>query len=234
MDKEKILYGIIGLLAGIIIGYIGTNHLNRTNLPAQTAASSDPGNLPSGHPPAAAAGGASDNSSGGGPQAEVMAVIQKANDEPSNFAAQMEAANLYRQIDRHEKEIEFYERAARIKPNDLNLLIMLGDANFNLQRFEEAEKWYERAIKINPKNATVRMDLGLTYYLRQPKDLDRAIAEYRQALRIDPRHEKSLQNLTVALIEKGDAGAARDSFRLLEQVNPNNQSLAELRPRITE
>jgi len=230
MDREKILVGIIGLLAGIIIGYIGTNYLNRTNTPAQTAENSDPGNLPAGHPPA----GGSDSNSGGGPQAEVMAVIRKANDEATNFDAQMEAASLYRQINRHEEEIKFYERAAQIKPNDLNLVVMLADTNFNLQRYEDAERWYQRALKINPKNATVRMDLGLTYYLRQPKDLDRAIAEYRQALKIDPRHEKSLQNLTVALIEKGDAGAARDSFKLLEQVNPNNNSLAAIRAKLKE
>ncbi|MCI0663792.1 MAG: tetratricopeptide repeat protein [Acidobacteria bacterium] len=230
MDKEKILYGIIGLLAGMIIGYIGTNYLNRTYMPTQTAESGEPGNLPAGHPPA---GGSSSNSSAG-PQAEIMAVIQKATDEPSNFAAQMEAANLYRQINRHEKEIEFYERAARIKPNDLNVLILLGDTNFNLQRYEDAENWYQRAIKLDPKNATVRMDLGLTYFLRQPRNLDRAIAEYRQALKLDPRHEKSLQNLTVALIEKGDAGAARDSFKLLEQISPNNNSLPELRSRLKD
>jgi tetratricopeptide (TPR) repeat protein len=217
----------------MIIGYIGTNYLNRTNIPTNTTESGDPGNLPAGHPPA---GGSSSNSSNssGGPQAEIMAVIQKAIDEPSNFAAQMEAANLYRQINRHEKEIEFYERAARIKPNDLNVMILLGDTNFNLQRYEDAENWYQRAVKLDPRNATVRMDLGLTYFLRQPRNLDRAIAEYRQALKVDPRHEKSLQNLTVALIENGDAGAARDSFKLLEQINPNNSSLQDLRARLKE
>jgi tetratricopeptide (TPR) repeat protein len=226
MDKEKILYGIIGLLAGMIIGYIGTNYLNQTNTPAQTAESNDPGSLPAGHPPS---GGSSGTSGGGGPQ---MEAIQKAIDEPSNFEAQMEAASLYRQISRHEKEIEYYERAARIKPNDLNLLILLGETNFNLERYEDAEQWYQRAIKINPKNTSVRMHIGLTYFLRQPKNLTRAINEYRQALKIDPRHEKSLQNLTVALIENGDAAGARDSLRQLEQVNPNNPSLAEIRTRI--
>ena len=37
MNKPNYLYGIIGLLAGIIIGYIGTDSINQTNRPTATA-----------------------------------------------------------------------------------------------------------------------------------------------------------------------------------------------------
>jgi hypothetical protein len=63
MNKPNYLYGIIGLLAGLIIGYIGTNYINQTYGPAvtdnQATASSS---LPPDHPPMgnSAPGGSSD------------------------------------------------------------------------------------------------------------------------------------------------------------------------------
>jgi tetratricopeptide (TPR) repeat protein len=230
MSRENILIGIIGILAGVIIGYIGTNHINRTytasNATTAPVRSESESGAPANHPPA--------EGSGGGQQADVMAAIDLAKKEPSNFEAQIEAASLFRQIDRHEQALEYYDRAYKIKPKDFNLLVKLGDTNFDLERYEEAERWYQLALKIEPKNATVRMDLGLTYHLRQGRDLDRAIAEYRKALDNDPRHEKTLQNLTAALIDKGDKTAARDSLKILEEVNPANQALAQFRDRLKE
>ncbi len=58
MNKPNYLYGIIGLLAGLIIGYIGTNYINQAYRPAATAggqaAASDA--LPPDHPPTGATG----------------------------------------------------------------------------------------------------------------------------------------------------------------------------------
>ncbi len=228
MNKQNYLYGIIGLLAGLIIGYIGTNYINQTYGPAvpegDTAAASN--NLPSDHPPTG------NNSSGGGPQGVVMDVIEQARKEPSNFEVQMRAAGMFKQINRHEGALEFYERAYKARPNDFKLLVTLGDTNFDLQRYEEAEKWYQLALKQNPNDATVRMDLGLSFYLRSPRDLDKAIAAYRNALKVDRRHEKTLQNLTQALLDRGDKTSARESLKQLEQVNPNNQAIAQFRSQL--
>jgi hypothetical protein len=54
MNKPNYLYGIIGLLAGLIVGYIGTSYINQTNRPTETAAASSA--LPPDHPPAGATG----------------------------------------------------------------------------------------------------------------------------------------------------------------------------------
>jgi len=64
MNKPNYLYGIIGLLAGLIIGYIGTVQINLAYRPAATAggpaaASSE---LPPDHPPTGATGAAGDSS----------------------------------------------------------------------------------------------------------------------------------------------------------------------------
>jgi len=232
MNKQSYLYGIIGLLAGLIVGYIGTNYINQTYGPPLTAndASASSNNLPPDHPPAGAAQGAA----GSGPQTDVLAAIEQARNEPANVEAQMKAADLFKQINRHEGALEFYERAFKAEPNDFKILVALGDTNFDLRRYEEAEKWYQFALKQNPNDATVRMDLGLSFYLRSPRDLDKAIAAYRDALKIDPRHEKTLQNLTQALIDRGAKASAGETLKRLEEVNPGNPSIAQFRSQLPQ
>src|SRR5262245_19961851 len=237
MNKPNYLYGIIGLLAGLIIGYIGTDYINQINRPAPTAGASaatstelPPHHPPTGTPadPSGAAGDRGDGSNGG-PQ---MDAIQRARNEPANFEAQMQAADMFRQIKRFDGALEFYERALKTRPKDFKLLVALGDANFELKRYEEAERWYHSALKQNPNDATVRNDLGLSFYLRSPRDLDRAIAAYRDALKIDPRYEKTLQNLTQALIDKGEKAAAGETLKRLEEVNPDNKAITPLRSQV--
>jgi Flp pilus assembly protein TadD len=90
----------------------------------------------------------------------------------------------------------------------------------------------QSALKQNPNDATARNDLGLSFYLRSPRDSDRVVAAHHVALKIDPRHEKSLQNHTQALIDKGARAAAVGSLKSLEEVNPDNQAIAPLRSRV--
>ncbi len=229
MNKENSLYGIIGLLFGLIIGYVGTNYINGNPSITPTNSAAESSSLPPDHPPT---NGSAGNPADGQAQGDVMAVIQQARNEPSNFEAQMKAADLFQQINRKDGALEFYERAAKIKPADYDLLVRLGNATFDLQRYEDAAQWYGQALKIKPDDPTVRMDLGLTYYLRSPRDLGRAIEIFRAALKYEPRHEKSLQNLAQALIDKGDKAAATETLKRLEQVNPSNPAIAQLRSRL--
>jgi tetratricopeptide (TPR) repeat protein len=112
------------------------------------------------------------------------------------------------------------------------VLANLGNVTFDMQRYQDAERWYQLALKIKPDAVNVRTDLGLTYFLREPKDVDKAIAAYRASLSYDPRHEQTLQNLATALIEKGDKAAARETLKQLEQVNPQNEALPKLRAKV--
>ena len=239
MNKENILYGVIGLLAGLIVGYLATDSLNRSyatasptavgaNAGGAAAAGGDNAALPPDHPPTGGAAAAD----AGGAQADVTNAIEQARKEPGNFAVQMKAADLFTQIQRYDGAVEFLERAVKIKPNDLSALVGLGNAYFDLKRYPEAERQYQTVLKLKPDDVNVRTDLGLSYFLREPRALDQAIAEYKTALKYNARHEQSLQNLAAALIAKGDKAAARDAVKRLEQVNAGNQALAQFREQL--
>lgn len=234
MDKKKLVYGVIGLVLGLAIGYWGTNSLNSnaagTTRTATNSTATDR-ELPPDHPPAGAAAGQGGAMSGG-QQNDVASAIQQARNEPTNFDAQVKAGELFAQINRYDQALEFYQKAYQIKKDNLSVLTALGNMSFDLKRYPEAERWYQEALKLNPRDVNIRTDLGLTYFLREPKEVDKAIAEYRTSLGYDPRHEQTLQNLITALATKGDKAAARPYLQQLEQVNPNNQVLPQLRAQL--
>ena len=77
----------------------------------------------------------------------------------------------------------------------------------------------------DPKNVNVRTDLGLTFFLRSPRDIDMAIKQYKISLSIDPNHETTLQNLALAYDEKGDKENFLSAIENLKKINPNNPIL---------
>lgn len=237
MDKKKLLYGVVGLLIGAAAGYWATDALNRNFAGAAQAERAALGNaeLPPDHPPTSATPGEAPSgtaANGAGPQSDVAAVIEQARTEPANFEAQMKAGNMFLQIKRYDQAAEFYEKARQLKPQEHAVLVALGNAKFDLQLYPEAERWYKEALKLKPEDVDARTDLGLSFFLREPKELDKAIAEYRTSLGYNPRHEQSLQNLITALLAKGDKAAVRPYLQQLEQVNPNNQALVQFRAQL--
>lgn len=227
MKKENIMFGVIGLLLGSIIGFMFANSLNRSALETSATAStlapsanSNPA-LPADHPPI----GASDGPTGAAAIQQVTAAIEKAKAEPQNFESQMAAGDLYYQIGRFADAAKFYEAASVLKPTEAEPLVKAGNAYFDAENYLEAEKWYTLALAKNPKDITARTDLGLTFYLREPRDIDRAIKEYKLSLAINPKHEVTLQNLVIAYRENGDAANLQKTVDELRAVNPNNPAL---------
>src|SRR4051812_35910270 len=103
MKKENILFGIIGLLAGLIIGFMFANSINQSAaLPvaasAGDAAVKSNSNLPPGHPDIGAGKASQDAMN-----PEITAAIEKAKQSPNDFDAQEKAAEAYYTIDKFDE-----------------------------------------------------------------------------------------------------------------------------------
>jgi Cytochrome c biogenesis factor len=232
MTKDNLLFGIVGLLAGLIIGFFVTNSLNKQQgfgaVSTTSATPAQPGNLPAGHPEVQAGSDPKGQPAGPGP-AEVQAAIDKAKNEPDNFDAQLKAAELYYRIERYDGAIEFLTHANQLKPDDYGTMVHLGDAYYDSDKFDDANKWYAQALSKKPDDADVRTDYGLTFMFREPANYDRAIQEFKRSLEIDPNHVQTLQNLTVAYTKKGDAADASATLAKLEAADKSNPAIAKLR-----
>ncbi len=228
MKSHNLYFGVIGLLIGFIAGFLYANHYNRANAPPSTM------QLPPGHPPIGAS------------ESEIAQLVQRAEERPQDFDAQVTAATALYRAGRLEQALKYFERANAIRPDDYNTLVQLGNVHFDLgdhylqhqdtaqsnAHFQEAGRWYERALAQKPDDANVRTDYGLTFYKRQPRELERAIAEYQRVLATNPKHPQALHNLIVALTEKGELGEAEALLKRLEEVAPGAHILDTLRQEI--
>ena len=118
-------------------------------------------------------------------------------------------------------------------PDDLEALIFLGNANYDITRFDQAIDYYVRILIIDPSNFHIRTDLSTSYYgLGQ---VDKALEEVRVVLDQNPRHETALYNLGLILLEakKDQEGAIKSWERLLSE-HPDSRKSQELRDTIRE
>lgn len=230
MNKESILYGIIGLLAGLIIGFVAANKMNQSGMqtasnPAGVNPAMANSNMPADHPPV-------NPQQNAAMMQEVNAAVEAANGQPNSFEAQMRAASGLYQTQNFDKAVEYYLKANKIKPDDYDAIVQLGNANFDGQHYEEAQRWYSMALTKKPDDISVRTDLGLTFVFRNPPDYDKAITEFQGSLQRNPNHKQTLQNITYAFIQKGDTQKAKEHLDKLEKVDPNNGAIADLRSQL--
>ncbi|HEV7903861.1 MAG TPA: tetratricopeptide repeat protein [Pyrinomonadaceae bacterium] len=191
--------------------------------------------LPPGHPDVSGATATTENSNPNGVAAtslEVQDAMEAADSKPKDFDLQMTAANTFARFKATDKATLYLERAVKLKPKDTDALIALANTKYDAGDYPAAARFYERALAVQPQNPEAQTDLGNTYFLRQPPDFKRAIKEYRKTLKLNPRHEKALQNIAAAAIELGDKATARDTLEQLSQINPNNTFLEGLRAKL--
>lgn len=229
MNRQNILFTIIGLLAGFVGGFVMANSLNRSSTLQNTVAQ-----VPSGAPnnPQIQSADIKENSNGA-MMPQVAETLEKADREPKNFAAQIQAGQMYARIQNTAKANEYLQRAVEARQDRFEDLATLGNGFFDLKNFEEAEKWYSKALEKNPDDVDVRTDLGSTFMERSNPDLDRAIQEYQASLAKSPNHENSLFNLAVAYSRKGNAEGAQQMLQRLEKINPASTLVTNLKQKLS-
>lgn len=103
-----------------------------------------------------------------------------------------------RTVTDYEEAIRNFKALLDKEPDNVILLISLGNAYFDIGRDMEAIKVYKKALEIYPDNVAVRTDLGTAY--RRIGQPDKALEEYKKSLSIDPRHSISRYNMGVVLL----------------------------------
>jgi Flp pilus assembly protein TadD len=180
MNRENLLFAIIGILFGFIVGFMSASVMSQKYVPATATAGNSQG-LPPDHPPVGSQG-ASVNPQA--MQAEVTASIDKARKEPNNFDAQLKAAELYYQIQRYDQAIDFLQKANQLKPTDYRTVVVLGMVNLDAGHYDTAEKWYRAAMKIKQDDTMVLS--GLAAATLQKGDAKAAEDAIAQLEKVDP------------------------------------------------
>lgn len=261
ISTRTVVFILAALLAGFVAGFALANSINRqederlraelASLRAAGAQQKEPGQGPR-QQGREAAQDASD--AGGGDSMptlndeQLRKAVAKADASPADAAVQKQAgkALYYYALQKGNAEIlpdvaRILRRAHELDAGDYQTTVMAANAYFILARnggdqtqYADARRLYEAALASKPDDAAVRTSLGLTYFYGKPPDPRRAIREYRQALKADPRQEMALQSLAAALIEAGDFSEAESRLGELEKLNPSNAEVANLRAQLEQ
>ena len=230
MKREEVLFGVIGILVGLIGGYFLTNWYNESivgQLAPNPAVASAPGNQPA-------------NPNALSPE-EIAQLIKRADDDKENISFQKEVGiSLYRYGAGVEdsalitEAIRLLDRVYSSTPQDRETLVALGNAHFDIgyfrrdnNSFARARKFYSEALDLQSNDADVRVDYGLTYALENPPALEKAVVEYEKSLESSPAHQRTLQMLSDALIKMGKKSEATNAVQRLKVANPSHPLIGE-------
>jgi tetratricopeptide (TPR) repeat protein len=198
MTRDNLLFAIIGVLLGFIVGFMFASNMSQRDAMVNTSGLSNQ-NLPADHPPVQS-GGAQD------PQqvfAQVQESMARARNEPKNFDAQVAAARLEYQIQRYDQAVEFLLKANQLRPDNYEVVVMLGAANLEGGHYDMAEKWYKIALGKKPDDVSVLASIA--YMQLQKGDAraaEKAIADLEKVDANNPDLPQFRQRL--ASLKSGD------------------------------
>jgi tetratricopeptide (TPR) repeat protein len=218
VNKNKYLFGLIGLAAGFLISFFAIKSINESEPVSPPAASTS-----APHPGAT---GGSDSQSQQGMMANVSGTLEKAKNNPNDFTAQVDAARVHYQINQFAEAIEYLKKAHELQPDNVNVTATIGNLYFEEKKYVDAEKWYTVALKSKPDETELYVELASTFLKREPPDADRAIQEIQKALKQDPKNAHAMAHLIEAHLLKKDARSAEETLNKLKEAEPNNQRVS--------
>jgi len=181
-------------------------------------------------------------------EAEIRAKIAEADNNPDNLAFQKELGTALYRYAAMKQNVELLPESARLlnrfyqkNPKDLEVLVTLGNIYFDTGyykkdngQFQKSREFYQPALEQKSDSADIRTDLGLTYFLTDPPENEKAIAEFQKSLQINPAHEKTLQVLIQAYLNQNQTAEAEKFLAKLREVNAQNRTLPELESQIAQ
>ena len=187
MTRDNLLFGIIGILLGFIGGFLLAGNITQREAAMRAnPQSAQSGQLPANHPPI----GSDQATTGEGGQqmlASVQTAMKQARENPNDFEAQLTAAKLEYQIGRYDQAIEYLLAANKLKPDDADVLGMLGEANMDAKHWDAAVKWYKAALLKRPSDLA-SMD-GYCFVLLQNGDAKAAEEAINKLAKADPTNQ---------------------------------------------
>ena len=119
--------------------------------------------------------------------------------------------------------ITHYRNALELRPNDPAAHSNLATALLKQGQTDEARQHLEEAKRLSPANdqsADVYYATGNTFF--QKRDLENAIANYRQALAVRPNFAEAHSNLGTALLLQGNVAEAISEFETTLALAPES------------
>ena len=132
------------------------------------------------------------------------------------------------QIGNSLQHVQLLQKMVEQTPRNRRAWVELGNNYYDSGQYMAAVQAYDRALKLQPDDPDVLTDQGVMF--RRLGWYDRAIKNFKQANRLDPKHIQSLYNLGVVYFyDLKDIAHAREAWSRYLAINPNGPGSDQVR-----
>lgn len=202
MNRDNVLFTVIGILAGFISGYLLHESMSERQPARRIAVEGATAAVPA--PGGGAAPGAATNSAAANSMQEVQRLRRYVEENPQDADAVQMLANLNYDIQNWSRAAELYGRFLELRPDDPDTMTDLGASLRNLGQIDQALEQFRKVREIAPDHWQARYNeiLVLAFDRNDPAAARGALAELRSLQPQNPDVDR-----LEAEIEKRFAGA---------------------------
>ena len=231
---------IIGLLFGLIVGFLLANSFSRHSFDSDNQKPGQASPVIRSNPnPITELPASSEKLS----KTEIQTALEQAASRNSEPLIQKKIGLALYNYARIENDTTYLAELRDLLQNasknlgekDFDLLMVLGEICLETGDFEQSEKYFRQALKLKAGDVDAQNRLG-TVYLKQKTDSAKvkAVGIFENVLKQNPGNEEALQNLINALIESKKMEEAEQLLNRLKKVNSDNPAIPDLEIQISQ
>lgn len=130
-----------------------------------------------------------------------------------------------------EAEKTFLE-VIRLSPKNADAYESLGEVYYYKADYDHAIETLQFVKKLDPESDRVECDLGMIY--QKKGEMEKALRHFQEAMRLAPNNPRNLDYTLQMALELKRKLLAEKIFVRLQEVNPENQKLPELKEKIEQ
>jgi tetratricopeptide (TPR) repeat protein len=180
MKLESLVYGIAGIVFGLMVGWIiGAQQASGTRAPAAAPQAQAPASTPT---PAG-------SGTGQAPplldETRVRTLQGAAEQRPQDAIVRIELGNLYFDAERYTDAIRWYEQALKIDPKNVNASTDLGVAYYYTNQADRALQQFDHSLSVDPRHTKTLLNAGIVRAFGK-QDLEGAAKAWEQVIALAP------------------------------------------------
>lgn len=151
MRADAIVFGIAGVLFGLIVGWVlGSQQTAAGARAAAPVAQAAPAQQAPAPPQAATID-----------PARVKALEEAAGQNPRDVQPRVQLGNMFFDAEQYAQAITWYEQAMALNPNDPNVSTDLGVAYYYTNQPDRALAQFDKSLAIDPKHTKTLLNVGI-------------------------------------------------------------------------
>jgi tetratricopeptide (TPR) repeat protein len=176
MKAESIVFGVSGVVLGLIAGWFIGSQQPQSRTPAVTTTAAAPAAQPA------------SSTTPAKPvldEAEAKRLIDIAEKDPANATPRTQLGNLYFDAERYADAAQWYEKAVALDPTNPDVSTDLGVSYYYQNQADKALAQFQHSLQIDPKHTKTMLNQGIVLAFGK-QDLDGATKAWQKVIELTP------------------------------------------------